>query len=72
MLVYIDMISFVYLKVGLATCPEIERTLGVRPLIGVVFNQQKLYIRNLHLYSNAPAQGKPLNFYHTYIRTSLI
>ena len=43
---------------GLATVPEIERTPEeVRPLIGVVFNQQKLYISNLHLYSNAPAQG---------------
>ena len=27
------------------------------PLIGVVFNQQKSYIRNLHLYDDAPAQG---------------
>jgi hypothetical protein len=26
-------------------------------LIGVVFNQQKSYIRNLHLYDDAPAQG---------------
>lgn len=28
------------------------------PLIGVVFNQQKSYIRNRHLYDIAPAQGK--------------
>ena len=28
----------------------------MQPPIGVVFNQQKLYIRNLHLYSIAPAQ----------------
>lgn len=32
-------------------------------LIGVVFNQQKSYIRNLHLYDDAPAQG---NFYSKY------
>jgi len=57
--IYLELnIYFCLEEGGLATFPEIESTPeGVEPLIGVVFNQQKLYISNLHLYSIAPAQG---------------
>ena len=40
---------------------------GEHLLIGVVFNQQKSYIRNLHLYDDAPAQGKFNPNYWTFI-----
>jgi len=58
--------SFVYLSrpFGLSRNWALPKE---RPLIGVVFNQQKSYIRNLHLYDDAPAQGKFYSFFHPYI-----